>query len=440
VLFRSDGPIQLSHDPALSIEPRVATSGDTLHVLWYGVDLTGGSTGNGIQYSRSTDGGMTFSGQITLASADTASNPGLIATFGSVLCVAFPGSLGGIAGCITCRSTDAGEHWEAPLLAAADAQPRILRASDSEFSLTVANQRDRTFTLYRSTDDGLSWRSAATNLPALSDMQAQGGTLHGVGPLQAGLHTEVAYYTSTDQGVSWAFGEIVSPEDAITSLYPRIAVNEAGTAFITWNDEGSIMLRRSVQGEPPWSTPVILSEGKGGVFPDIDCSNGFVAVVWDNNLGELGGINYRQSVDAAESFCPLDTPTSSPGAGGPSLKLDGERLHLVWSDHADTNAEIFYRGGTLSPDLRPKLYALGQNFPNPFNGTTQIAFDLPAASPVTLALYNLLGERVRTILDGYLQPLRYTYSLESGGLPTGVYFYRLSTPSFTETKKLVILR
>ncbi|NOY87949.1 MAG: S8 family serine peptidase [FCB group bacterium] len=93
----------------------------------------------------------------------------------------------------------------------------------------------------------------------------------------------------------------------------------------------------------------------------------------------------------------------------------------------------------------PDQYTLFQNYPNPFNPTTTISFSLPQASDVELSVYNLLGQRVKTIYSGKLPSgihhFDWDATNENGSqVATGVYFYRLSTNSFVQTKKMMLLR
>ena len=93
----------------------------------------------------------------------------------------------------------------------------------------------------------------------------------------------------------------------------------------------------------------------------------------------------------------------------------------------------------------PATYTLGQNYPNPFNPTTQIAFELPTRSQVTLTVYNVLGHRVATLVNENLPVGRYETEWdgrsESGvEAASGIYFYRLHTESFTQTKKMILLK
>jgi hypothetical protein len=88
----------------------------------------------------------------------------------------------------------------------------------------------------------------------------------------------------------------------------------------------------------------------------------------------------------------------------------------------------------------PGGYQLEQNFPNPFNPSTKIEFNLPQAEFVVLKVFNSLGQEIATIVNGLRQAGNYTVTWNAGFAPSGVYFYRLSAGNFLETKKLLLLR
>jgi len=91
-------------------------------------------------------------------------------------------------------------------------------------------------------------------------------------------------------------------------------------------------------------------------------------------------------------------------------------------------------------DILPEQFALHQNYPNPFNPSTTIRFGMGDVGYVSLKVYDLLGREVATLVNERLGPGSYTRQWDSGGLSGGVYFYRLSTAKFSQTKRLVILR
>ena len=88
----------------------------------------------------------------------------------------------------------------------------------------------------------------------------------------------------------------------------------------------------------------------------------------------------------------------------------------------------------------PKEYILTQNYPNPFNPATTISFNLPSKSFVSLKVFDGLGRELEVLLAEELDAGKYARQWNPEALPSGVYFYRLQAGSFTETKKLVLLR
>lgn len=90
--------------------------------------------------------------------------------------------------------------------------------------------------------------------------------------------------------------------------------------------------------------------------------------------------------------------------------------------------------------LLPIAFALKQNYPNPFNSGTFISYELPVTSVVTLKVFDLLGKEVATLVNGIQRANSYTVPFNASSLSSGVYFYRLQTPTFTETKKMMLIR
>jgi hypothetical protein len=85
-------------------------------------------------------------------------------------------------------------------------------------------------------------------------------------------------------------------------------------------------------------------------------------------------------------------------------------------------------------------YALSQNYPNPFNPTTTIEFALPRSSHAMLKIFNLLGEEIVTLVNHELAAGRYKVQWDASGMESGVYFYRLETKAFVQTKKLILMK
>ncbi|MFI5251758.1 MAG: T9SS type A sorting domain-containing protein [Bacteroidota bacterium] len=88
----------------------------------------------------------------------------------------------------------------------------------------------------------------------------------------------------------------------------------------------------------------------------------------------------------------------------------------------------------------PKDYALMQNYPNPFNPATIIQYQLPKESKVNLSIFNLLGQKVASLVDEVQNEGYKAVSFNATNLPSGVYFYRLQANNFTDVKKFIIMK
>lgn len=171
------------------------------------------------------------------------------------------------------------------------------------------------------------------------------------------------------------------------------------------------------------------------------------------------GISSPARILITSASYPLTVEWKFSGAVQPAVLIDGSggSLFSISLDKTTGSAvikdsrvtELLLKNGGAA---MPPAYGLAQNFPNPFNPSTVIHYQLPEESRVTLKIFNLIGQAVRT-LDGGIRPAGYE-SMEWNGaddrmnaLPSGLYFYRLeavstSNParSFTSTKKMELVR
>ncbi|MDP2362237.1 MAG: T9SS type A sorting domain-containing protein [Ignavibacteria bacterium] len=98
----------------------------------------------------------------------------------------------------------------------------------------------------------------------------------------------------------------------------------------------------------------------------------------------------------------------------------------------------------------PKEFNLSQNYPNPFNPSTVIKYAIPTASNVKIEVFNITGEKVSTLVDGFKNEGYYevefsarggsAYGGNASGLASGLYLYRISAGTFIQTKKMILLR
>jgi hypothetical protein len=134
------------------------------------------------------------------------------------------------------------------------------------------------------------------------------------------------------------------------------------------------------------------------------------------------------------------TVTAQSQPGGKTAQVVEHSLELIMMVEEASDVDDW------TDDLsRPQEFALYQNQPNPFNPETMISYFLSAGSRVNLSIYNVLGQRVRTLLDTYQEAG--THSLTWDGrsddgmqLPSGIYFYRMQAGTFQETKKMALMK
>jgi hypothetical protein len=100
-----------------------------------------------------------------------------------------------------------------------------------------------------------------------------------------------------------------------------------------------------------------------------------------------------------------------------------------------------YFGSETDPSsLQDSEIALEQNYPNPFNPRTEISYSLPSPMHVRIDIYNVLGQVVATLVDGEMEAGNHMVAWEAGSNASGIYYYRLTTESFTTTRKMLFLK
>lgn len=91
-------------------------------------------------------------------------------------------------------------------------------------------------------------------------------------------------------------------------------------------------------------------------------------------------------------------------------------------------------------NLQPENFTLLQNYPNPFNPTTNISFTIPKATTVSLTVYNMLGQKVSTLINERLNSGSHSIKFDASSLASGLYFYTLKTDSYLQTKKMLLIK
>ncbi len=165
--------------------------------------------------------------------------------------------------------------------------------------------------------------------------------------------------------------------------------------------------------------------------PDPGDSVRYQLVIWYNGKS---GRNIYDLQDTSFADKKLrDGATLNWTVGSIDLACD-----TTWSDTFQFHIDVAPVG--LAENEIPNTFRLFPSYPNPFNGTTLIPFDLPAAAQVTISIYSITGQRIQQFRQDYHSAGHYSYSWTPAGVSSGIYFIHLSAPGFNATGKCLYLK
>jgi hypothetical protein len=158
--------------------------------------------------------------------------------------------------------------------------------------------------------------------------------------------------------------------------------------------------------------------------------------------------NPLQPIEAAsyDTYPQANTPNYNGAWGVYPFTNNG----LVYVSDRQTGLYIFsfdtVTVSNLDPsDNLPNKFALQQNYPNPFNPTTAISFQIPEASQVSLKIFNILGQEVRTLVNDIYAAGQWSVNWDGkdnfgNAVPSGMYLYQLESEAYTEMKKMILTK
>jgi len=380
------------------------------------------------------------------------------------------GSLFAIGSSVLFRSTDNGALWSTVLSKGGG----FLFCS----KLGTVFIRDSIGSLLRSFNDGSTWTSTSGMNPTntVYDMAEDSA-----GILYAGTFEGV--FMSGDSGATWhkildgetqslainevgylfrgAYGTVTASEPSFTKNngiswsdigsglgshqgIARLAVGKNGRVFAGTVDGG---MYRSAQ----ISLPVVLAMFAGVAMPGSG-----VRINWTTvEEHELLGFVVERAVSTIGPY--VDLPRSFTPASG----SHGVEVHYSYADSTPPpGVTCYYRlrqieiDSTMSfsgqvavttitgvrTDAIAAAFGLGQNYPNPFNPTTEVRYQLSAAGRAKLVVYDLLGREVVVLADGFQAEGSHTVQMNASQIASGIYVYRLTAGSLTQTRKMIVLK
>jgi len=330
--------------------------------------------------------------------------------------------------------------------------------------LTSTNTQTGVIRFVKSTNGGVNW-STPVNV-------GSGGTGSNIASGTNGYIYVVwdangpRFSRSTDFGAS--FGAAFQIYTANMNGFPFICVDYSnrqtrGNVYVVWDDNNDVWFQRSTNGGTNWlAAPIRINDvtTNSQIWPAIQCdTNGILSVVYyDNRTGSAWNSYFAYSTDAGNTWfnsvlSDMSFPRYNPGGDvryGDYIGIDAfsNKIFPVWTDDRLTypNQEIFTAIVTIPVGIEsitnsiPNDYILLQNYPNPFNPSTTIDYVVPKNSWVTLKVYDILGNEVAVISDGYRAAGLHSVTFDASTLASGVYYYTLKAPDFTDTKRMILVK
>ncbi|MCH7763154.1 MAG: T9SS type A sorting domain-containing protein [Candidatus Marinimicrobia bacterium] len=242
--------------------------------------------------------------------------------------------------------------------------------------------------------------------------------------------TGILLIKSFDYGDSWEYiyppGGVVAFDFDIDSTY-----SDFGTIFVTHGWE----ISRSLDGGVNWE--IVLNAGGCNYLDEIvyDPLNGRVFAAGGDCLDTTSAILFY-SGDMGENWTQIPLNFSGP-IKGIGLSWDGYLYMAVpWSGVYRMDLDEL----SIEETHIPLSFALYPAYPNPFNSTTTIRFSVETRHAVSLHIYNITGRLVETLINKPLTPGEHEITWNAGHLPSGVYFVRLQSGEFIETRKVILMK
>ncbi|NIT73108.1 T9SS type A sorting domain-containing protein [candidate division KSB1 bacterium] len=254
-------------------------------------------------------------------------------------------------------------------------------------------------------------------------------------PLDIAVQDSFAYLATSDQGlkiIDWREPSLPTEITAILGSALGVAISDQ---FVYVDRADTFFV---VNMSNPRSPSVLGKFGRNyGSFTSIDLAVSKNHVYWAERF--LG------SIDVSDRLNPRERALFRGRGSGRGVAARQDAIFF-----ADGNVGIWVlknelitsiEGKDHVPSTPPERFQLYQNYPNPFNPETTIEFDVPNKAEVIIKLFNVLGQQVATLYKGIVPAGRHRINFDGSGLPSGVYFYRLSSAKGTSvTRKMMLIQ
>jgi len=275
--------------------------------------------------------------------------------------------------------------------------------------------------VFKSTNNGTSWTAVNNGLPLspfVLSLAVSGTNIFAGTP----YYPIGGVYKSTNNGTNWT-----DVNDGLPNLDIR-SLAVSGTNIFAGTDDGGVY--KSTNNGTSWTAVnngltnldvYSLAVSGTNIFAGTE-----VGVFLSTNYG-TNWLNKNQGFGVIPSVYSLLIANNYIFAG--------TYVQSVWRRSLSEIIGI----QNISTEI-PSAYSLEQNYPNPFNPTTKISFQLPVAGFSSLKIFDITGKEVATLVNEKLNAGTYTVDWNASDFPSGIYFYKLQTEGFTETRRMALIK
>jgi hypothetical protein len=342
-------------------------------------------------------------------------------------------------------STNNGQEWmQTPLNS-----QRVFSLAVSGFNIFAGAYGSG---VYVSTNEGLTWTQTSLTATEVRSMAVDGPNVY------AGVHYSGVYH-STNYGLTWT-------QTSLNNLTVNsLAANGSNVFAGTYSNAGIWGIYVSTNYGQTW----LLTYDALDVFSfAISGSNIFAGtygfgVYLSTNNGQTwtqtslnNQVVYSLAISGISLFAGTTNGTYISTNFGQSWSLRNEGMGALTVNSIAITGDYIYAGTTGASVWKrplaelvginnigntiPKSFYLYQNYPNPFNPTTKIKFNIPKSSFTSIKIYNILGAQIAILLNKQLQPGSYEVEWNASNYPSGVYYYKLNSGDYIETKKMILIK
>lgn len=217
-----------------------------------------------------------------------------------------------------------------------------------------------------------------------------------------------------------------------------------GGATIVINFDSTLL---SFPSEPVMGTDYVFSNFHLGFYDTAKVTKVKGNQIWINIVLESDnhGTGVQQGPDSWTDLVALNFSSNQVISDNAIFwDPDNKYWSIYGSDNATTWDSGYFDEITYAGDGKYQAnqfsYLLNQNFPNPFNPSTTIQYNVPKRSYINLTVYNIIGQRVAVLVDGEKDAGFYSMEFNAANLPSGIYIYRLQSAEAVQTRKMILLK